>query len=156
MSVLFDEDRFPIRKSPRLKHFDYSTQAYYFVTICAKDKACLFGTPEVFSDAGLVAEICLKQMETHFPTVQLDKYVVMPNHVHAILILGKGSPALSVIVGQYKSAVTKCVHTKMPSTTVWQSSFHDHVIRSQADYERIWAYIDTNPLRWSKDCFFTP
>ena len=151
-----NEERFPVRKNPRLKQFDYASRAYYFVTICAKNKACIFGSPQALSNAGSIAEAALQSTETHFPTVKVDKFVVMPNHVHAIIILEEGSPGLSAIVGQYKAAVTKHIHKWDPAATVWQTSFHDHIIRNQADYQRIWQYIDTNPVKWSEDCFYTP
>ena len=156
MSQFSDADRFPDRKSPRLKHFDYSTQAYYFVTICTGHKNCIFGRPDALGAAGIAAKECLLDIEAHFPTVKLDKYVVMPNHIHAILVLGEGSPPLSVVIGQYKSATAKRIHMWDPTVAVWQTSFHDHVIRNQADYERIWSYIEVNPTRWTEDCFFAP
>ena len=152
----YDNDRFPVRKNPRLKHFDYASHNYYFVTICTHDKMCLFGSSEKRSHAGKVAEDCLQEISRHFPGVTVEKWVVMPNHIHAILILPGGGTNLSAIVGQYKAAVTKAVRTHSPGIQVWQSSFHDHVIRNQADYERIWLYIDTNPARWMDDCFYTP
>ena len=152
--MTLDADRFHDRKSPRLKHFDYSTQAYYFVTICTKNKDCLFGNAETPSKSGVAADMCLREIEQHFPSVHLDKFVVMPNHIHAILALGKDSPSLSVIVGQYKAAVSKRIHTWNPTASIWQTSYHDHIIRSQEDYLRIWNYIDGNPLRWESDCFY--
>lgn len=148
-------DRFPVRKNPRLKHFDYSSQNYYFVTICTHQKTCIFGEPSALSTLGEIAKVCLKDISKHFPGVQTDKCVVMPNHVHAILILQGGTQHLPTVVGAYKAAVSKRIHSIFPGMSVWQSSFHDHVIRSQSDYERIWAYIDTNALRWSEDCFYT-
>ena len=86
----------------------------------------------------------------------MEKWVVMPNHVHAIVVLPGSNTTLSTVIGQYKSAVTRNIRGSCPNTDIWQSSFHDHVIRTQEDYERIWAYIDTNPARWMDDCFYTP
>ena len=156
MSDEINLDRFPVRKNPRLENFDYASCYYYFVTICTKDKCCLFGSPSKLSHFGMIAKDCLKEIVQHFHGVQLDKWVVMPNHIHAIVVLSGSNASLSTIIGQYKSAVTKQMHTIDPQIAVWQSSFHDHVIRNQADYERIWAYIDTNPARWMDDCFYTP
>ena len=150
------DSNFPQRKHPRLPYYDYTTPGYYFVTICTCEKKYLFGEPGCLSQLGRIAEQCLMDVHTHFPQVRIDKWVVMPNHVHAIVILPGEGAALSTIMGQYKSAVTKMIRSMQPELTVWQASFHDHVIRNQQDYERIWAYIDTNPIRWEKDCFYLP
>ena len=151
-----DFERFPVRKSPRLKQYDYTSCNYYFVTICTKDKACLFGSPAKLSRMGRIAADCLKEITLHFPGVVTDKWVVMPNHVHAIIILPGDTAALPTVIGQYKAAVTKKIRTLASGTDVWQSSFHDHVIRNQADYERLWTYIDANPAKWMEDCFYIP
>ena len=149
------ENRFPVRKNPRLKCYDYTSCNYYFVTICTCGKQPLFGEPEHLSTFGRIAEECLAEVPTHFAQAHIDKWVVMPNHVHAIVVLS-GGVDLSTVVGQYKGAVTRRIHSVQPELTVWQTSFHDHVIRDQRDYERIWVYIDTNPIRWEKDCFYLP
>ena len=105
---------------------------------------------------GIAAADCLQKIPVHFPGMTVDKWMVMPNHIHAILILPGDGMSLSGIVGQYKSAVTKAIHTFCPTIPVWQTSFHDHIIRNQADYERIWMYIEGNPARWTGDCFYVP
>ena len=108
---------------------------------------------------GEVAAEELSSTCRRFGRVTLDKWVVMPNHIHAILVIGCDGgagalPNLNVVVGQYKSAVTRKIHTMEPNAVVWQRSYHDHVIRDQKAYEKIWLYIDANPLNWEKDCFF--
>ena len=150
----YDDDRFPKRKSPRLEHFDYAQPGYYFVTICTKDKQCLFGTPGQPNLMGLIAHECLFDIPFHFPKVSVDKCVVMPNHIHVILKLNDHSTELSAIIGQYKSAVTRTIRKRTPCTAIWQTSYHDHIIRNEADYQRIWLYIDANPFRWKDDCFY--
>ena len=149
-----NKDRFPSRKHPRLKNFDYSSPNYYFITICTWNKACIFGKPNELNPWGTVAEAVMWEIEQHFSNVKVDKYVVMPNHVHMILVLEGTNAGISPIVGQYKSSVTRKIRQRAPQQKVWQTSFHDHVIRNQKDYERIWLYIDANPQNWSKDCFF--
>ena len=156
MSAENEFSRFPVRKNPRLKTFDYTSHHYYFVTICTKDKHYLFGTPTQLSPLGNIAATCLRDIQSHFPTVYVDKWVIMPNHVHLILVLSGDGIALSTVIGQYKSAVTKQIRELYAGITIWQSSFHDHVIRNQKDYERIWNYIHANPARWTEDCFFCP
>ena len=148
-------ERFPVRKNPRMQNFDYAAPYYYFITVCTHEKEWIFGTPGKLSAYGKIARECFLEIEKHFPNTKADKWTVMPNHVHGIIILS-GNVELSTVVGLYKSAVTKRIHGNQPDLKVWQTSFHDHVIRNQADYERIWQYIDTNVARWTEDCFYTP
>lgn len=96
-----------------------------------------------------------------YPCVRLDKYVVMPNHIHCILVVSAqdgnaGRRDVRTIIGQYKMSVTKRIRAMEPGKQIWQRSFYDHVIRSQADYENIWRYIDDNPRRWKEDKFYIP
>ena len=151
-----DNDRFPVRKNPRLNNYDYASHNYYFVTICTHEKMCLFGSPAKLSAIGKIAAECMERIPIHFPGVTIDKWVVMPNHVHAIVMLPGNTAALPAVIGQYKAAVTKAARRVQPDIQIWQSSFHDHIIRNQMDYERIWAYIDANPVRWTDDCFYIP
>ena len=134
--------------------YDYATPGYYFVTICTKDKRYIFGEPGNLNAVGCIAHRALEEIPEHFPGVAVDKLVVMPNHIHTILILKDGKTKLPVVVGQYKSAVTRRARELGWCGQVWQTSFHDHVIRDQKGYEKIWAYIDTNPIRWKDDCFY--
>ena len=149
-------NRFPVRRNPRSKYIDYTSQNYYFVTICTKDKRCIFGEPSKLSGFGKIAKECLARIPEHFCSVRLDKWVVMPNHIHAIIVLNGNTVPLSTIIGQYKSAVTRQLHKISPDISIWQDSFHDHVIQNQKDYERIWSYIDANPARWMDDCCCVP
>ena len=149
-----DNHHFPVRKHPRLKNFDYSSPNYYFITICTRNKACIFGKPGKLNPWGIIAETLLTEIEGHFDHVRVDKYVIMPNHVHMILALEGSNAGISQIMGQYKSSVTRKIRETSPQQQIWQTSFHDHVIRNQKDYERIWLYIHSNPQNWNKDCFF--
>ena len=147
------------RKSPRIAGYDYSTPNYYFITICTHKKTCIFGSPSNLNQYGKIAEDYLLKIPEIHPTVRLDKYVVMPNHIHGIFIIEKPEHEqalqdLSVILGQYKMSVTKKIRMRNPEMTVWQRSFHDHVIRNQAGYEKIWMYIENNPIKWEEDCFY--
>ena len=101
-----------------------------------------------------MAEEGILKIEQHFPNVRVDKYAVMPDHIHLILDLHTKGAALPDIIGQYKSFVTKEIRKSEPTVKVWQTSFHDHVIRNQKAYETIWLYIESNPQNWEKDCFF--
>ena len=149
-----NDDRFHRRKHPRMRHYDYAQPGYYFVTICTKDNKCLFGEPGQLNRLGKLAQQGLAEIEQHTQGVLMDKCVVMPNHIHAIIILSENATELPTVIGQYKSAVTRNIRKISSVTEVWQTSFHDHVIRSEEAYRRIWAYIDTNPVRWKDDCFY--
>ncbi len=143
------------RKSPRISHYDYSTQNYYFITICTHAKKCIFGEPMMLNQFGNIAKINMEAIQTHYDKIHIEKYVVMPNHVHFILVLKENCVIRAdQVIGQYKSGVTRQIRKIAPGTEVWQRSFHDHIIRNQVQYERIWQYIENNPLRWQEDCFF--
>ena len=99
------------------------------------------------------------EIPLHYKEVKIDKFVLMPNHIHMIVMIGCdhtniNHPSLNQIIGLYKSGVSRKIHETAPQEIIWQRSYHDHVIRNQKDYDRIWSYIDTNPMRWDKDCFY--
>ena len=144
----------PKRKPLRLLGFAYSQAAYYFVTVCCKNKAPLFGhivgngldrsAAVCLSRCGEIADADLRALPQHFAGVQVLKYVIMPDHLHLILALDGQSASVPQILASYKSGVSrKC------GRAVWQKSYYDHVIRGQKDFEEIWQYIDNNPQkRW--------
>lgn len=147
------------RKSPRIPGFNYAMPNYYFITMCTHNKECIFGKPRELSVYGKIAEENLLKIPQLNPNMKIDKYVVMPNHIHVIIIvmsekMEKGLNDLSVVIGQYKMSVTKRIREVEQEKKVWQRSFHDHVIRNQKRYERIWQYIDNNPQKWEEDCFY--
>ena len=143
------------RKSPRIPNYDYSTQNYYFITICSHNRRCIFGSVNQLSRIGRIAEEHIKQLSSHYEDVSVEKYVVMPNHIHMILVLDcNGRYDAQQIIGQYKSGVSREVRKFLPDLEVWQRSFHDHVIRSQSAFEKIWLYIEANPQLWKDDCFY--
>jgi REP element-mobilizing transposase RayT len=158
------------RKAIRLKEYDYSRPGEYFVTICTYEKEYIFG--EIIADEmhlsqeGIIAQQCWKQIPNHFEYAELDEYVVMPNHIHGIIILNyhgrdvqlnvptrlspkKGS--LSVIIRTYKAAVTTECRRKGLFHFRWQSRFYEHIIRSDKDLNNIREYITGNILKWAFD-----
>ena len=151
----YDNEKYPNRKNPRLNGYDYSTANYYFVTVCTDGKVCLFGNPGEENPCRIIAEHGALKIPEHYPGVTVDKMVVMPNHVHMVLILDGTTATLDKIVGSYKAYVTKEIHKIQPGIVVWQKSFHDHIIRNEEGYRNIWSYIDSNPQNWDKDCFYT-
>ncbi len=151
--------KLPKRRLPRLSGYDYSTDNYYFVTLCTHQKKCLFGDGCSLNLLGQIAEQELLNISVHFECVKIDKYVIMPNHIHAILVIGCGndtewsrpSPTLSTVIGLYKSGVSKKIHEIEPGLTIWQKSFYDRIIRNESGYLETWKYIDENPLKWQED-----
>ena len=142
----------PERKATRIHGYDYATPNYYFITICTHEKQCLFGTVEQLNGYGQIALDHLLEIPKRYPHVAIDKFVVMPNHIHAIIVIqdvpGASAKSLSVIIAQYKSAVSKHLAACLPDRKIWQKSFYDNVIRSEKGYQAAWRYIDENPVRW--------
>ena len=144
------------RKPTRIPYYDYSSENYYFITICTHNRKSLFGKPDQLSKIGAIAHQKIKAIPLHYEHVHIDKFVVMPNHVHMIMVLSKGNQAdVEQIIAQYKAGVTRKVRNIYPNIEIWQRSFHDHIIRNQNSYEKIWLYIEGNPQNWHKDCFYT-
>ena len=148
----------PKRKLQRLHGFDYSKANYYFVTICTDERNELFGKIGKPNEFGSIAEAKLLEIENHYENVFVDKYVIMPNHIHVIIVLknhkterSRPFPTLSQIVGLYKSGVTKTIHEKNPELKVWQKSFNDVIIRNEKAYNEICKYIYDNPLKAELD-----
>lgn len=142
------------RKNPRLKDFDYTLGGYYFITICTKNKAHYFGeimNEEMkINDIGKLAYNCIEKIEEIYKTVKIDKFVVMPNHIHMIMIINKETEnSIYRVIKQYKEYITKQI-----KESIWQKSYYDHIIRNEKDYLRIWQYIDENILKWSLDKYY--
>ncbi len=112
-----------------------------------------------YSAIGTLAKNCLLDIENHYSNVKVDNWVVMPNHIHLLIRVTEAPSQVKYdipnIVGKYKAAVTRAVgNTLQYSEKIWQSSFHDHIIRNDMDYQKIWEYISGNPSKWVDDCFY--
>ena len=155
---------YPERRSPRLKGWDYGRNGGYFITICTKSRALTLGTV-VGGDAHIAPQVRLtapgKLAETYLASVPgILKYVVMPNHIHCIIRIDReeqgpmwaSAPTIQSIPQLIKSF--KTLVTKEIGFPIFQRSYHDHIIRNEREYEKIWNYIDGNPLCWEKDCFY--
>ena len=143
------------RKRNRIPHYDYSLPNFYFLTLCTRDRKCLCGKPNRLNEIGMTVKAHIEHMQTYHSQVRVDKYVVMPNHIHMILVLdGDNPPDVPHIISQFKGAVSKEVRKKYPGIQLWQRSYYDHVIRDQHSYEQIWLYIEGNPQCWEKDDHF--
>ncbi len=174
----------PNRKYPRLKEYDYSSNGYYHVTICTKKMECIFGhiekvsesvgwglapTERIYKDAkltlfsyGIIAEQQLFELEKRYHNVKIDKYVIMPNHIHAIIVLENRAvgasphPTLSDIICAYKSVTTRLCNktSNIAGRQIFQRSFYDEILRNENGYLEVWQYIDENPLKWQNDEYF--
>ena len=143
------------RKPTRIPNYDYSKCNYYFLTLCTYNKKCIFGLPNQLNQFGCIVKKHLQRIPEYYTGVIVDKFVVMPNHIHIILILnGEDRVGVPQIIGQFKTGVTKEIRKVNPDMNIWQRSFHDHIIRNQESYEKIWLYIEGNPQSWEKDCFY--
>ena len=121
------------------------------MTVSTHHKQCVFGAAGEPNGIGQMAAQGITAIPEHFPEVTVDEYVVMPNHVHVILIFPQGVKDLSAVVGSYKAYVSKMFHMEHPGVPLWQRSFYDHVIRDEAAYLEIKRYIRENPLKWNLD-----
>lgn len=166
-SELIHQSQYPRRKNIRAKFHDYSG-GEYFVTICTEDKELYFGSIKdgkmYFSAIGRFAHEALELLHTHYSYVEVPLFVVMPNHVHAIICIRESADApgsiptvrtaLGVVVGGYKQSVTRYAR-RINIDFDWQSRYHDHIIRDTADLNKIGEYIENNVARWDSDCFCT-
>ena len=160
-----DAVRWARRSSPRLGEYDYSQEGYYFVTICTIERRPLFGS---VSDGRMNANglgeavvRCWQQLPDYHPYTHLDAYVLMPNHVHGIIAIHEDVTeqprhGLSEIVRGFKSRSARAINRLRggEGKPVWQRSFYDHVVRSDADLARIQEYVAHNPEAWEADRFY--
>ncbi len=158
------------RKSIRLREYDYGQVGVYFVTICTHERECVFG--EVvdgqmrLNEVGRIVEDEWYKTAEIRGNVVLDVSVVMPNHLHGILIITDAVEAtrrvasttlrpntLGSIIGQFKSVATKRINElrQTPAAPVWQRNYYEHIIRNEKDYLRIYEYILNNPAKWQED-----
>lgn len=162
--------------SARLQNWDYSWAGAYFITICTEKRRCYFGEISdkqmKLSPVGAVANVLWHEIPYHVPNIELGAFIVMPNHIHGVLIIpndkipmelasknmGKqrfqniGKNSISSMVGSYKSAVTKHAR-RLGFEFGWQARFHDHLIRDDGAFQRISSYIKNNPANWAEDTF---
>ena len=118
--------------------------------------------PEIhLSQIGEISDRYILNMNTAYGCVYVDHYVIMPNHIHLLLRIDSAPassggmrasrPTLQTIVRSFKTMVTRQI-----GTSVWQDSFYEHIVRSEASYLEIWKYIDENPIKWQEDKYYAP
>ena len=155
----------PNRKNQRLKNYDYSTENYYFVTICTEERKCILShivgngldhSELRYTQFGEIVEKHLLNINVCYDSIKVDKYVIMPNHIHMIIKFGcdgeersRPFPTLSNVIGLFKSGVSREI-----GKSIWQKSFHDHIIRGINDYLEIQKYIGNNPMKWTLDRYY--
>ena len=150
------------RKRIRLPDYDYSAPGYYFITVCTKNHDQLLGRVDPdgehtmahtkLSRIGLIVQEAIEEIPSHYAAVKIVKQIIMPNHIHLILAISDDEanrPVLSTIIQQLKRTVT--IRAGQP---IWQPRYYDHVIRNEQEYQRIWDYIDTNPIKWELDKYY--
>ena len=162
----------PTRKPNRLKNYNYSDNGAYFITICTKDRKCTLssvgvGVPDdpfeapmiKLTQLGETVETVLNEMSNFYDNISIDNFVIMPNHIHLMLIISNsGSPRTTTPTTNTVSAFVssfKRFSNKRFGNSIWQRSFYDHIIRDEADYLKITNYINSNAAKWFEDKYYT-
>ena len=158
------------RRSIRLPGYDYSKAGAYFVTICVRDRECLFGEllegQMIANGSGRAVGEGWEWLARQYRHVDLDEWVVMPNHLHGIVVI-TGAPRggsrtaptpirrkpLGGLIGAFKTVSTQRVNAlrQCPGQLLWQRNYYEHIIRNAAELTRIREYIANNPLQWALD-----
>lgn len=153
-----------IRKKNRLKGYDYSSNASYFLTICSDKRQEIFsqivydntvGANIVrLSKIGQKIENCILKIEEIYPCVFVDNYIIMPNHIHLILTIDTNrrpmvAPTVATVIKQFKGAASK-----EAGTSIWQKGYYDHIIRNENDFNETMKYITFNAQKWDEDKYF--
>lgn len=123
------------------------------------------GAPQIpqikLSEYGKFVRKEIEEMQNYYAEITICKYVIMPNHVHMIIIIDRedgGAPRASrpTMLIPRIVAITKKKVNKSIGFNLWQDGYYDHIIRTESDYNRICQYIDENPLKWHEDEYFQP
>jgi len=156
----------PKRKHPRLKEYDYSQNGAYFVTICTKGKKPVLSQIDLNNYSvkllkyGYIVDKLICSISKAYPNISVINYVIMPNHLHLLLIftknkgggMGSSRPTtLNLMVRGLKSLVTREV-----GFSIWQQGFYEHIIRNKRDFLIHYKYIDNNPAKWALDKYYVP
>ena len=158
------------RRSIRLAGYDYNCAGAYYLTICTHRRGRLFGQiagqAMLANPYGQIVAICWANLPDHFAHATVDTFVVMPDHVHGIVILnatqrqtlpidtigprGTVQGSLAAVVQNFKSVSSRLINQlrNTPAAPIWQRNYYDHIVRDAADMERIRRYIAANPARW--------
>jgi REP element-mobilizing transposase RayT len=172
--VMKNNPRLRHRRSIRLKGYDYSKAGAYFVSICVQKRECLLGDivndEMVLNDVGRVVSDSWTWLGTQYDHVELDEYMIMPNHLHGVVIIqswggsrtalpsSQTAPtsnlkSLGRIIGAFKTVSTKHINEmrRTPSVRLWQRNYYEHIVRDENELMRIREYMENNPLKWEFD-----
>ncbi|MDO8497510.1 MAG: transposase [bacterium] len=151
------------RKINRMKGFDYKTPGYYYITICTKDRKEWFGKMDgrkvVLNSFGTIVEKHWVDLPHHYVPIELDEYIIMPNHLHGIIKINVGNGlkpfpthiySLSEVIRGFKTFSSKEIRI-LNQNFRWQKSFYDNIIRTEYSLQKIREYIRWNPLKWDID-----
>ena len=148
------KENLPVRKRIRLQGYDYSEGNMYFITICVKDRLEMLG--EIIEDnikltkEGNIVKQNTNKIEQIYKNTIIDEYVIMPNHIHILLLINyKSSVTISKIIKHFKTNITREIEY-----SIWQKSFYEHIIRNEKEYLKIKEYIKNNVINWRKDKYF--
>lgn len=174
----------PTRHSLRLREYDYGATGAYFVTVCTRDRISLFGEIDhgimMLIEFGDIVTACWADLPHHFPNLQLDCFIVMPNHIHGLIEITNERPensvgaqhaapvpaaplhysrrnvqpgSLGAIVRSFKAASARRINfsSGTPGATIWQRNYYEHVVRDESELQRVREYIVNNPAQWAED-----
>jgi REP element-mobilizing transposase RayT len=170
------------RRSIRLRGYDYSKEGVYFLTLCTKDRACLFGDiadgKMRLNKAGEIVKKCWNDIPSHFQHVSLDEFIIMPNHIHGIVFVGANSyspphmdqntgkegfspkrgtaKTIGSVVRGFKIGVTKWMRFNTSIHDAWQRNYWEHIVRNEEELNSIREYIQYNPAQWISDKLYSP
>jgi len=163
-------------QTTRFSGWDYASNGYYFITICVHNHECVFGNVKngemILNEMGRIADLYFHDIPNHFSYTKINKHIIMPNHVHGIIQVDRssdhvvearhGAPlrkrffgplqkhGIPIIINQYKGSVKRwCNQNNIDF--LWQSRYHDHIIRDECGLQNIYDYIVNNPLNWKTD-----
>ena len=165
------------RKQVRLRDYDYSQAGGYFITICTYNREYLFGHVinyhMALNETGRIVRQWWLKLEDRFTNVKLENYVVMPNHIHGIIMVPEKEnevgaihelPLRSGMIPRRQMLIPKVVgYFKMNSAkyvnrlrgvigiSLWQRNYYEHIVRNESELSRIREYIQNNSLKWDLD-----
>ncbi|MBX7148646.1 transposase [bacterium] len=158
------------RKNLRMKGYDYDQYGYYFVTVCVKNKECLFGElineQVIPNELGNIIINTWFHLKSRFLGIELDEFTLMPNHIHGIIILNEmaaqnlpsqegaasSAPTLGDVMCAFKSiSAIQCNKLRNQTGPLWQRNYYEHIIRNEDSLLKIREYIRNNPLQWALD-----
>ena len=149
------KENLPIRKKIRLNGYDYSQENMYFITICVKERLELLGKIDEknnieLTKEGNIVKREIPRLEEIYKNIIIDEYIVMPNHLHILLLINyRNEASISKIIKHLKTNISREI-----KYSIWQKSFYEHIVRNEKEYLVIKEYIKNNAINWSKDKYF--